>query len=97
MFGCPLKDEDEESAEKRSRLEPIPDIGQAEAEADLRRAVVRLSAHVGYHTAKVCEGLWCAVLRLSAHVGYHTAKVCDGWPTAYLSQADCSRALRYRS
>ena len=56
MFGCPLKDEDEESAEKRSRLEPIPDIGQAEAEAGLRRAVVRLSAHVGYHTAKLCEG-----------------------------------------
>ena len=52
MFGCPLKDEDEESAEKRSRLEPIPDIGQAEAEAGLRRAVVRLSAHVGYHTVK---------------------------------------------
>ena len=55
MFGCPLKDEDEESAEKRSRLEPIPDIGQAEAEAGLRRAVVRLSAHVGYYTVKLSD------------------------------------------
>jgi hypothetical protein len=55
MFGCPLNtDDDDGGGEEHVRQEPPPpDIGQAEAEAGLRQAVIRLSAHVGYHTAKV--------------------------------------------
>jgi hypothetical protein len=61
MFGGPLPDEEPDT--KRSRQEgsgllPLPDIGQSEAEAGLRRGVIRLCAHVGYHTAQV----WAAVL-----------------------------------
>ncbi len=60
MFGGPLPDEEPDI--KRSRQEgsgllppppPLPDIGQSEAEASLRRGVIRLCAHVGYHTAQV--------------------------------------------
>ncbi len=60
MFGGPLPDEEPDT--KRSRQEgsgllppppPLPDIGQSEAEAGLRRGVIRLCAHVGYHTAQV--------------------------------------------
>jgi hypothetical protein len=65
MFGGPLPDEEPDT--KRSRTDgsglllpppPLPDIGQSEAEAGLRRGVIRLCAHVGYHTAQV----WAAVL-----------------------------------
>jgi hypothetical protein len=64
MFGGPLPDEEPDT--KRSRHEgsgllpppPLPEIGQSEAEASLRRGVIRLCAHVGYHTAQV----WAAVL-----------------------------------
>jgi hypothetical protein len=56
MFGCPLNTaacEDEEEGPEPVRHEPPPDIGQAEAEAGLRQAIIRLTAHVGYHSAKV--------------------------------------------
>jgi hypothetical protein len=67
MFGGPLPDEEPDT--KRSRTDgsalllpaPLPDIGQSEAEAGLRRGVIRLCAHVGYHNAQV----WAAVLGIS--------------------------------
>lgn len=59
LFGFPLKEEGEELVNTREETEDrltkqidVSEITKRDAEQGLRKAVIRMSAHVGYHTAE---------------------------------------------